>query len=287
MVRIIKTPRIIPAAGTPPKRIEEYIGDEVSQTAGVSIARMVSPAGWSEPEQKPEFDEYTLVLKGTLECETDRGHFVVSAGQACIVPKGTRIRYSTPEGAEYIAICIPAFSPGLVHRSQIGTPDAEGDISADQAGYTIRSCGSDELDDLRDIWTLLRDHIAACSEHFSSQIKEREFEERKLDILRRNADRVIRTFIASRRDSGEDIGYCICSAARKSYGEIESIFVRREYRDQGIGTDLMNHAIAWITEMDSTDLHVHVTVGNETTLPFYEKFDLYPRQYLLSKPGEP
>ncbi|MDD1724596.1 MAG: GNAT family N-acetyltransferase [Methanospirillum sp.] len=287
MVRIIKTPRIIPAAGTPPKQIEEYIGNEVSRTPGVSIARMVSPAGWSEPEQKPEFDEYTLVIRGTLELETDRGHFVVAAGQACIIPRGTGVRYSTPEGAEYIAVCIPAFSPGLVHRGEAGTRDQDRDVSPQQAGYTIRSCGSGELDDIRDIWTLLRDHIAACSEHFSGRIKEREFEERKQDILRRNAGRVIRTFIASRRDSSEDVGYCICSAARRSYGEIESIFVREEYRNQGIGTDLMNHAISWITEMDITDLHVHVTVGNETTLPFYKKFGLYPRQYLLSKPDEP
>jgi mannose-6-phosphate isomerase-like protein (cupin superfamily) len=89
-----------------------------SQTAGVSIARMVSPSGWSEPGQTPEFDEYTVVLRGTLHVETRDGTLEVAAGQAIITHRGEWIRYSTPgsEGAEYIAVCIPAFSPETVHR---------------------------------------------------------------------------------------------------------------------------------------------------------------------------
>jgi mannose-6-phosphate isomerase-like protein (cupin superfamily) len=120
MVTIIKVPKRIEAAGTPPKRIEEFIGRVNSQTAGVSIARMVSPSGWSEPGQMPEFDEYTVVLRGTLRVETRDGTHDVSAGQAVIAPRGEWVRYSTPapEGAEYIAVCLPAFSPQSVHRDK-------------------------------------------------------------------------------------------------------------------------------------------------------------------------
>jgi mannose-6-phosphate isomerase-like protein (cupin superfamily) len=118
MPKLIEHPTRIEAHGTPPKRIEEFIGRVNSQTAGVSIARMVSPSGWSEPGQTPEFDEYTVVLRGTLRVETRDGTFEVSAGQAIITHRGEWIRYSTPgsEGAEYIAVCVPAFSPETVHR---------------------------------------------------------------------------------------------------------------------------------------------------------------------------
>lgn len=118
MPKLIEQPTRIEAHGTPPKRIEEFIGRVNSQTAGVSIARMVSPSGWSEPGQTPEFDEYTVVLRGTLCVETRDSAFEVSAGQAIITHRGEWIRYSTPgsEGAEYIAVCVPAFSPETVHR---------------------------------------------------------------------------------------------------------------------------------------------------------------------------
>ena len=104
----IEKPSVINAAGTPPKQIEEFIGRLNSGTEGVSIARMKSPAGWSEPGQCPEFDEYTVVLKGTLRVITRDSRVDVEAGQW--------VRYSTPQGAEYIAVCLPAFSPDLVHR---------------------------------------------------------------------------------------------------------------------------------------------------------------------------
>ena len=87
-----------------------------SATAGVSIARMVGPAGWTEPGQRPEFDEYTLVLEGSLRVESEGGPFDVRAGQAVHVAAGEWVRYSTPEGATYVAICLPAFSPDTVHR---------------------------------------------------------------------------------------------------------------------------------------------------------------------------
>jgi mannose-6-phosphate isomerase-like protein (cupin superfamily) len=114
----IEGPSIIEAAGNKPKRIEEYIGRVNSGTAAVSVARMVSPPGWKEPGQRPEFDEYTVVLKGRLRVESREVSLDVRAGQAVIAHAGRWVRYSTPktEGAEYIAVCLPAFAPDTVHR---------------------------------------------------------------------------------------------------------------------------------------------------------------------------
>jgi mannose-6-phosphate isomerase-like protein (cupin superfamily) len=118
MPRIIEAPTRIQAVGQPPKTIEEYIGRVNSQTEAVSVARMISPSGWSEPGQTPEFDEYTVVLRGELQIESREGLLSVKSGQAVIVPRGEWIRYSSPgpDGAEYMAICLPAFSPETVHR---------------------------------------------------------------------------------------------------------------------------------------------------------------------------
>ena len=117
MARLIPNPTIIQAHGTPPKQIEEYIGAVNTGTAGVSVSRMQSPAGWSEPGQTPEFDEYTVVLAGVLRVETRDGVIEVAAGQAVTTPAGEWVRYGTPSGpAEYISVCVPAFTPGTVHR---------------------------------------------------------------------------------------------------------------------------------------------------------------------------
>ncbi len=126
MVRLITSPRVISAAGRPPKRIEEFIGRAVSGTEHVSIARMKSPQGWSEPGQTPLFDEYSLVLQGSLCVSTRDGTVTVRAGQAISVPKGEWVQYSTPEGAEYIAVCLPAFAEGAAHRDLPGTSGAGG-----------------------------------------------------------------------------------------------------------------------------------------------------------------
>lgn len=116
----IKGPSVIQAAGNKPKIIEEYIGRVNSKTGDASIARMKSPQGWVEPGQTPDFDEYTIVLKGTLRVQTKQGVFDVQAGQAIITHKGEWVQYSTPEegGAEYVAVCIPAFSIETVHRDE-------------------------------------------------------------------------------------------------------------------------------------------------------------------------
>jgi mannose-6-phosphate isomerase-like protein (cupin superfamily) len=114
----IPSPTIIKAAGNKSKKIEEYVGRVNSNTGTISIARMTSPEGWVEPGQTPEFDEYTVVLKGMLRVETKDKKIDVNQGEAVVVNSKEWVRYSTPdkEGAEYIAICIPAFSPDMVHR---------------------------------------------------------------------------------------------------------------------------------------------------------------------------
>ena len=120
MAKFISAPTVIPAAGEPPKIIEEFFGRVNSATAQASIAKMTSPSGWREPGQTPEFDEYTVVLRGELQVETGSAIHKVAAGQAILVDAGEWVRYSTPiaGGAEYIAICLPAFSPQTVHRDE-------------------------------------------------------------------------------------------------------------------------------------------------------------------------
>ena len=115
---LIAKPTRITAAGNKPKLIDEYIGRVNSATAAASVAHMRSPNGWQEPGQTPEFDEFTVVLKGLLRVEYWGGFLDVRAGQAVVTPKGEWVRYSTPEaeGAEYIAVCLPAFSMDTVHR---------------------------------------------------------------------------------------------------------------------------------------------------------------------------
>jgi mannose-6-phosphate isomerase-like protein (cupin superfamily) len=118
MIKLIQSPKLVKAVGNMPKAISEFFGRVNTETNEISIARMQSPAGWEEPGQTPEFDEYTVVLKGTLRVETKKDDIYVHQNQAIMIGKGEWVRYSSPEeeGAEYIAICIPAFSPEMVNR---------------------------------------------------------------------------------------------------------------------------------------------------------------------------
>lgn len=118
MIQFIKSPSIIKAAGTKEKIIKEFFGHVNSKTDEVSIAHMTSPEGWEEPGQCPEFNEYTVVLKGKLRISTKKEEFVVTEGQGILTSKGEWVKYSTPfaGGAQYIAVCLPAFSPDIVHR---------------------------------------------------------------------------------------------------------------------------------------------------------------------------
>jgi mannose-6-phosphate isomerase-like protein (cupin superfamily) len=120
MPRLIEAPTVVAAAGTKPKRIEEFAGRVNSGHTGVSVARMISPSGWQEPGQRPEFEEITVVLRGMLRVEHEHGIVDVQAGQAVATAPGEWIRYSTPgaDGAEYVAVCLPAFSPATVHRDE-------------------------------------------------------------------------------------------------------------------------------------------------------------------------
>jgi mannose-6-phosphate isomerase-like protein (cupin superfamily) len=119
-MKIIEQPSVIEAAGNKPKLIEEYFGRVNSQTEAVSIARMKSPGGWVEPGQTPEFDEYTVVLSGELRVTTKDTVADLRAGQAVLISGGEWVQYSSPhaDGAEYIAVCLPAFSPATVHRDE-------------------------------------------------------------------------------------------------------------------------------------------------------------------------
>jgi len=126
---LIAQPTRITAAGNKPKLIDEYVGRVNSQTSGVSVAHMRSPGGWMEPGQTPEFDEFTVVLKGMLRVDYQGGVLDVGAGQAVIAHAGEWVRYSTPdsEGAEYIAVCLPAFSTETVHRDLVSHPGVDRD----------------------------------------------------------------------------------------------------------------------------------------------------------------
>jgi mannose-6-phosphate isomerase-like protein (cupin superfamily) len=118
MPRLVEAPIVIAAAGNKPKRIEEFVGRVSTKQPEVSVARMTSPSGWLEPGQTPQFEEITVVLKGLVRVEHSEGVLEVRAGQAIVTRPGEWVRYSTPEpeGAEYIAVCLPAFSPDTVHR---------------------------------------------------------------------------------------------------------------------------------------------------------------------------
>lgn len=120
MPRLIDKPTVIDCVGTKPKQIQEFAGRVNSGHAAVSVARMISPSGWEEPGQRPEFEEITVVLKGTLRVEHEKGALDVRAGQAVVASAGEWVRYSTPgpDGAEYVAVCLPAFSPTTVHRDE-------------------------------------------------------------------------------------------------------------------------------------------------------------------------
>lgn len=117
MPQLIESPTRVNAHGEPPKVIEEFVGRVNTGADEASVARMVSPPGWSEPGQTPQFNEYTVVLKGRLRVESREGVIEVTAGQAVVAHAGEWVRYSTPdEGAEYVAVCVPAFSPDTVNR---------------------------------------------------------------------------------------------------------------------------------------------------------------------------
>lgn len=278
MVRVIDAPRLVLAAGTPPKTITEYIGREASGTEPLSIAMMKSPPGWSEPGQTPEFDEYTLVLSGTVDLITRSGTVHLFPGQAAIAPAGEWIQYSTPEGAEYVAVCLPAFSTNIVHR------DGEtGSLRSDKTDLEIiyEQSGPEGLDLVENLWNQLKEHHAGSARHFKEQLLNRTYTERKADIIGTNAGRSIRVYLAKVKESEDIIGFCVCSGAPGEYGEIESIYVQPDYRYLGIGTKFMGHVDIFFDDIGVTEHRVGVCDGNEDSFRFYERFGFYPRRHLL------
>jgi ribosomal protein S18 acetylase RimI-like enzyme/mannose-6-phosphate isomerase-like protein (cupin superfamily) len=282
MVRIIPSPRIIPAAGYPPKQIAEFIGREISGTSRLSVAMMKSPPGWAEPGQAPEFDEYSLVLSGSLVVTTRSGEYSVTEGQAVMVPAGEWIRYSSPQGAEYIAICLPAFSPDLVHRDdESGTTDSEGSEGIQPVLFEER--GIEGLTMIEDLWNQLRDHHAGNTRFFRDQLLSRSFSERYEEILKSNENRHLLVQIARSDSSRRPVGFCVSSAAPGSYGEIESVFIESAFRSRGIGTHFMKRACSWMKQNGVRKMVIGVCEGNEESFRFYQRFGFYLRRHYLER----
>lgn len=283
MVRVITSPLVIPAAGYPPKQISEFIGRMVSGTPDVSIAMMKSPPGWTEPGQIPGFDEYSLVLSGILVITTRTGEHAIHSGQTAIAPAGEWVRYSSPDGAEYIAVCIPGFSPDLVHRDDDSAP-AGYDTGSDATEIIYEETDREGLNRIEDLWDLLREHHASHSRNFAQSLKARSFSQRRDEILRSNDNRYLLVQTARISRSKKPVGFCVSSAAPGGIGEIESIFVEPGYRSRGIGTTFVQRACSWMQEKGSEEMGVGVCEGNEESFRFYQRFGFYLRRhYLLRK----
>jgi ribosomal protein S18 acetylase RimI-like enzyme/mannose-6-phosphate isomerase-like protein (cupin superfamily) len=280
MVRVIEAPRLVQAAGSPPKMISEYIGRQASATEPVSVAMMKSPPGWSEPGQTPEFDEYTLVLSGSVDLTTRTETIHLHAGQAAIAPAGEWIQYSSPQGAEYIAICLPAFHPDIVHRDGEFYSEING---KDRTNIVYDEFGPEGLDLIEDLWNELKEHHVCHARHFREQLLSRPYAERKADILKTNEGRNLLVHLAKDKGSNQYVGFCISSASPGEYGEIESIYIQPAYRSLGIGTTFMNHACRYLEASQVSEARVRVCEGNEDSFRFYEKFGFHLRRHLLLK----
>ncbi len=284
MIRLIESPNIIAAAGQPPKQIEEYIGAAVTGTDALSIARMISPPGWSEPGQAPAFDEYTVVLRGSLYLTTPEKEVIVTAGQAVIVPAHTRVRYSTPDGAEYIAVCHPAFTENRVMRENQHDTGGPVSLAGTTETVTYETGGTGMFDEIARLWLRQRDHHAATSRFFGEEIQSRSFEDRKAEILSHNKDRSLYLILARNTENQEPVGFAISSGARGESGEIESIYVLPALRGSGIGTELMKMSLTWMDSCGCDGCRVLVGDGNENVIPFYRQFGFYPRfHHLIQK----
>ena len=283
MVRHIPGPRTVPAAGSPPKLIEEFVGRLASGTDALSIARMRSPPGWSEPPQRAAFDEYTLVLAGALVVGAADGPIVVGEGEAVHVRAGERVEYSTPEGAEYIAVCLPAFDPGLAGREGAGSAGATPRGLPEEIVFEVH--GPDGLGRIEPLWEgLAAHHVAqarAVAPAFLDEMGGKTFAARRAELLEKNRDRALRVELAVDGATGVPVGYCVSSAAPNSAGEVESVYVDEAYRGRGIGSALLEHASTWMDGVGVTEQAVLVFAGNDGTLPFYARHGFLPRFCVL------
>jgi len=279
MVRIIQSPWVIPAAGSPPGCIEEYVGRGASGTDRISIAHIRIPGGWCGSGQRSQFDEYSVVLSGTLMITTQHEVLQVSRGQVASVPAGEWVQFGAEGDTEYISICVPAFSSGRDQRGGETSVPKPGD------GYQIvyGEYGVDGFPQIEPLWTKLRDHHTRVARHFRYEQEFRTFAERRQELIEKNRGRKMLVHIARETGSGEVIGYCVSSAAPGDFGEVESIYVHPSYRVHKIGMTFMERASSWMEEVWVTGSRVMVFEGNEEVFPFYARFGFHPHRHLLTR----
>lgn len=284
MVRHIFGPGRVPAAGSPPKVIEEFVGRLASGTERLRIARMRSPAGWSLPRQRAQFGEYSLVLGGALVVETRGAPLTVREGEAVLVRAGERVAYSTPDGAEYVSICLPASDPDLAGGEDPRAPMDAG--ATDPVGQVrFEAHGPEAFDRIESLWVELARHHVACAHEaapaFEAEMAAKTFEARRADLLEKNRERLLQVDLAVDPVTGCPVGYCVSSAAPGQVGEVESIAVTEPLRGRGIGSALLDRASGWMDRVGVTEQSLSVFAGNGDALPFYARHGFVPRFHLL------
>jgi L-amino acid N-acyltransferase YncA/mannose-6-phosphate isomerase-like protein (cupin superfamily) len=266
MATLISRPTTIHAAGHPPKLIEEFIGRVNSRTAVVSVARMRSPSGWSEPGQTPEFDEYTVVLRGSLHVKLKNQEYDVAAGQAIIVEAGEWVQYSSPssEGAEYIAVCIPAFSPETVHRE--GDTLRSAVVQEPQAAFILEPMTDCHGPAVIDIFNHFVTHSFAA---YPDQPVPHEFFGRFQQMTQGYP-----AYVAT-VDSGRVVGFGFLRpfhpASTLSRTAEVTYFISPEFTKRGIGTALLKRLIEEAIPRGIDLLVASISSRNEESITFHRK----------------
>lgn len=267
MATLIGKPTTIEAAGRPPKLIDELIGRVNSGTAAVSIARMKSPSGWSEPGQTPGFDEYTVVLRGRLHVKLKDQEFDVTAGQAIIVQAGEWVQYSTPspEGAEYIATCIPAFSPAMVHRDTEEAARPE-NRKASATAFTLEPMAESHGGAVIDIFNHFVTQSFAA---YPDQPLPHDFFGRFQQMIQGYP-----AYVAT-VDLGRVVGFAFlrpfhpANTLRRT-AEV-TYFISPEFTRRGIGTALLNRLISEAVSRGIDSLVASISSKNEESIAFHRK----------------
>ncbi len=267
MATLIQKPTTIQAAGQPPKLIEEFIGRVNSNTEAVSIARMKSPGGWSEPGQTPEFDEYTVVLRGSLHVKLKHQKFDVEAGQAIIVQAGEWVQYSTPspEGAEYIAVCLPAFSPGLVHRDteETARPDSR---KASATEFTLEPMAEDHDRAVIDIFNHFVTNTFAA---YPDEPVPYEFFGRFQQMIQGYPAYIVTV------DSGQIVGFGFLQSFHpaNTFQRTAKVtyFISPKFTKLGIGTALLSRLVEEAISRGIDSIVASISSKNEESIAFHRK----------------
>lgn len=261
----IAKPTTIQAAGQPPKLIEEFIGRVNSSTAAVSIARMKSPSGWSEPGQTPEFDEYTVVLRGSLHVKLKDQDFDVEAGQAIIVQAGEWVQYSSPspDGAEYIAVCIPAFSQAIVHRDTDQTKNTVSKATASFALEPMAECHG------RAIIDIFNHYVTQSFAAYPDQPVPCDFFGRFQQMTQGYP-----AFVAV-VEPGQVVGFGFLrpfhpASTLQRTAEV-TYFISPDFTKQGLGTALLNRLIEEAMPRGIDSLVASISSKNEESIAFHRK----------------